>query len=126
MLAVSAGESTHERLLRRGDLVFERKYDGIRALIEVSPGAGAGDEPHVHIWSRLGNDKTEQFPEIADGLAALVAGLSARPIRAGRRDRRRRRGRASRCRFSVFSPACTGAADPARRRPPPPPSSCST
>ena len=79
MLAVSAGESTHERLLRRRDLVFERKYDGIRALIEVSPGAGAGDEPHVHIWSRLGNDKTEQFPEIADGLAALVAGLS-RPI----------------------------------------------
>ena len=82
---------THERLLRRGDLVFERKYDGIRALIEVSPGAGAGDEPHVHIWSRLGNDKTEQFPRNR-GRAGGARGGALPPDRAGRRDRRRRRG----------------------------------
>ena len=80
MLAVSVDESAHDRLLGRGDLVFERKYDGIRALIEVSPapggrrGPGAG-EPHVRIWSRLGNEKTAQFPEVAGGLAALAAGL---------------------------------------------------
>ncbi len=82
MLAVSAEESTHDRLLGRGDLVFERKYDGLRALIEVLPAAGgrggtAGKgEPEVRIWSRAGNDKTAQFPEIADALAAFAAGLA--------------------------------------------------
>ncbi len=82
MLAVSAEEAAHDRLLGRGDLVFERKYDGIRALIEVSPAAGEGrgpgaqGEPRVRIWSRLGNDKTAQFPEVADGLAALAPGLA--------------------------------------------------
>ena len=80
MLAVSVDESAHERLLAREDLVFERKYDGIRALVEVTPSAGgrgadARGEPEVRIWSRLGNDKTAQFPEIAEGLAALAAGL---------------------------------------------------
>ncbi len=80
MLAVSVDESVHERLLAREDLVFERKYDGIRALVEVTPpaggrGADARGEPEVRIWSRLGNDKTAQFPEIAEGLAALAAGL---------------------------------------------------
>ncbi len=81
MLAVSAEESSHDRLLARRDLVFERKYDGIRALIEVSPGArsrrgaDARGAPEVRIWSRLGNDKTGQFPEIAVELAALAARL---------------------------------------------------
>ena len=80
MLADSVEEPAYDRLLGRGDLVFERKYDGIRALIEVSPapggrrGPGAG-QPHVRIWSRLGNDKTAQFPEVAGGLAALAAEL---------------------------------------------------
>src|SRR6476469_1388750 len=45
-------------------LVYEPKYDGIRAIVEV----GAGGNP-VRLWSRLGNDKTTQFPEIADALA---------------------------------------------------------
>jgi len=44
-------------------LVYEPKYDGIRAIVEV----GAGGTP-VRLWSRLGNDKTTQFPEIADAL----------------------------------------------------------
>jgi bifunctional non-homologous end joining protein LigD len=43
--------------------VYEPKYDGIRAIAEVSP---AGP---VRLWSRLGNEKTTQFPEIADALA---------------------------------------------------------
>jgi bifunctional non-homologous end joining protein LigD len=43
--------------------VYEPKYDGIRAIAEVSP---AGP---VRLWSRLGNEKTTQFPEIAAALA---------------------------------------------------------
>jgi bifunctional non-homologous end joining protein LigD len=44
-------------------LVYEPKYDGIRAIVEV----GAGGKS-VRLWSRLGNDKTSQFPEIAAAL----------------------------------------------------------
>ena len=62
MLAELADLAAHDRILRRTDLVFEPKYDGIRALIEVIP------EPRVRIYSRLGNDKTEQFPEIVEPL----------------------------------------------------------
>ena len=42
-------------------LVYEPKYDGIRAIAEVSAS-------RVRLWSRLGNDKTPQFPEIARAL----------------------------------------------------------
>src|SRR5262245_43555662 len=45
--------------------VYEPKYDGIRAIAEIEP-KGRG----VHLWSRLGNEKTGQFPEIADALRA--------------------------------------------------------
>jgi bifunctional non-homologous end joining protein LigD len=45
-------------------LVYEPKYDGIRATVEV-PAAGHG---RVRLWSRLGNEKTAQFPEIATAL----------------------------------------------------------
>src|SRR6266699_2081469 len=43
-------------------LVYEPKYDGIRAIVEVAP------KGRVQIWSRLGNDKTQQFPAIAAAL----------------------------------------------------------
>src|SRR5215470_14418583 len=43
-------------------LVYEPKYDGIRAIAEVS-------HTKVRLWSRLGNEKTVQFPEIAEALA---------------------------------------------------------
>ena len=46
-------------------LVYEPKYDGIRALVALEP---AQPSPRVQIWSRLGNEKTSQFPEIADAL----------------------------------------------------------
>jgi bifunctional non-homologous end joining protein LigD len=49
-------------------LVYEPKYDGIRAIVTVTPRA-RGQDAEVVIWSRLGNDKTEQFPEIAAALA---------------------------------------------------------
>ena len=61
--------------LKQKGLVYEPKYDGIRALVEVTPGAkGAA----VHIWSRNGNEKTKQFP-------AIVAALGAAGARAGGR-----------------------------------------
>jgi bifunctional non-homologous end joining protein LigD len=43
-------------------LVYEPKYDGIRVIAEV------GADGNVHLWSRLGNEKTAQFPEIVDTL----------------------------------------------------------
>jgi len=46
-------------------LVFEPKYDGIRALVHIETRAGA---PEVRIWSRLGNEKTAQFPSIVAAL----------------------------------------------------------
>jgi bifunctional non-homologous end joining protein LigD len=51
--------------------VYEPKYDGIRALVEVGPGARAP----VRIWSRLGNEKTAQFPDLVDALRALARTL---------------------------------------------------
>ncbi len=62
MLAELAHPAAHERILRRADLVFEPKYDGMRALVDIDPG------PHVRIYSRLGNDKTQQFPELVSPL----------------------------------------------------------
>ena len=47
--------------------VYEPKYDGIRAIAEIEP---KGD---VRLWSRLGNEKTRQFPEIAAALSRWAA-----------------------------------------------------
>ncbi|MGH9203959.1 MAG: hypothetical protein ACRD2A_22255, partial [Vicinamibacterales bacterium] len=41
-------------------LVYEPKYDGIRAIVEVIP---AQPRAQVRLWSRLGNEKTAQFPD---------------------------------------------------------------
>jgi len=41
--------------------VYEPKYDGIRAIVDISGG-------RARLWSRLGNEKTAQFPEIASAL----------------------------------------------------------
>jgi bifunctional non-homologous end joining protein LigD len=46
-------------------LVFEPKYDGIRALVHVAPRQGGAE---ARLWSRLGNDKTAQFPSIIRAL----------------------------------------------------------
>ena len=43
-------------------LVYEPKYDGIRAIVEIAP-KGA-----TRLWSRLGNEKTRQFPAITAAL----------------------------------------------------------
>src|SRR5262249_61650945 len=59
---------THPRL------AYEPKYDGIRTLAVVR--AGGGPEA-VRLWSRLGNDKTKQFPEIARALSVFARKLKA-------------------------------------------------
>jgi bifunctional non-homologous end joining protein LigD len=46
-------------------LVYEPKYDGIRALVELLPARGGAT---VRIWSRLGNEKTAQFPSLVSTL----------------------------------------------------------
>jgi bifunctional non-homologous end joining protein LigD len=51
-------------------LVYEPKYDGIRAIAEVPSSGG-----HVRLWSRLGNEKTGQFPEIVRALEQLARRL---------------------------------------------------
>ncbi len=48
------------------NLVYEPKYDGIRALVSVTPGARSVE---VAIASRRGNDKSRQFPEVVEALA---------------------------------------------------------
>jgi bifunctional non-homologous end joining protein LigD len=60
--------------LRDPRLVYEPKYDGIRALVTVTPGARGERAGVVSIASRLGNDKTAQFPEIARALEAWARG----------------------------------------------------
>jgi len=59
-------------IAQRG-LVYEPKYDGIRALIDIQPAPRRGAAPRVRIFSRNGNDKTAQFPEIASALAGVAA-----------------------------------------------------
>lgn len=55
---------------------YEPKYDGIRAIVAVEPGRRA---PAVRFWSRLGNEKTAQFPEVAEAITTWAARLR-RPL----------------------------------------------
>ena len=45
--------------------VYEPKVDGIRAIVEVLPGK---PRPSVRFWSRNGNEKTQQFPDIVEAI----------------------------------------------------------
>jgi bifunctional non-homologous end joining protein LigD len=65
--------------LRDPRLVYEPKYDGIRAIVEVTPGPGAT----ARLWSRNGNEKTAQFPSIVRALAAFGRTLDAPVILDG-------------------------------------------
>ena len=69
-------------------LVYEPKYDGIRAIVEV----GAGGTP-VRLWSRLGNEKTAQFPEVVEALRAWGKTRKAAVVLDGERDDRPHPGR---------------------------------
>ena len=55
--------SLDDASLEDPQFVYEPKYDGIRAIAEVPPSGP------VRLWSRLGNEKTSQFPEITAALA---------------------------------------------------------
>jgi bifunctional non-homologous end joining protein LigD len=55
-------------------LVYEPKYDGIRAIALVEP-----EKPYAkaRFWSRLGNEKTTQFPELVAALGVWGRRLEA-------------------------------------------------
>jgi len=55
-------------------LLYEPKYDGIRAIALVEPGK---PRARVRFWSRLGNEKTAQFPELVDALGVWGRSLRA-------------------------------------------------
>jgi bifunctional non-homologous end joining protein LigD len=61
-------------IAQRGHL-YEPKYDGIRALVDLAPADRKGGGPRVAIYSRNGLDKTAQFPAIARAVATLAPAL---------------------------------------------------
>jgi bifunctional non-homologous end joining protein LigD len=68
-----------EAPLEDASLVYEPKYDGIRALVEVNP---PGRAP-VRIWSRLGNEKTAQFPDLVAALTRYARTLKGSVVLDG-------------------------------------------
>ena len=63
---------------------YEPKYDGIRAIVAAAPPstrrrAGETGQAGVRVWSRLGNEKTRQFPEVADAVQRWARNLD-RPV----------------------------------------------
>lgn len=50
---------------------YEPKYDGIRAIVLVD----AGPPPLVRLWSRNGNEKSRQFPEVVAALTTWATTL---------------------------------------------------
>src|SRR5215467_14583450 len=58
--------------LQQKGLVYEPKYDGIRALVLL---ARSGKTVKARLWSRNGNEKTTQFPEVVRTLESAMAGL---------------------------------------------------
>lgn len=63
--------------LKQKGLLYEPKYDGIRAIVEITPDAGA------RIWSRNGHDKTGQFPGIVTALEKAGPRLTAPAVLDG-------------------------------------------
>jgi len=53
--------------------VYEPKVDGIRAIVEVLPGT----PPSVRFWSRNGNEKTAQFPDIVEAVGTWLQTITA-------------------------------------------------
>jgi bifunctional non-homologous end joining protein LigD len=97
--------------------VYEPKYDGIRAVAEIAVRGGS-----VKLWSRLGNDKARQFPEIVAALRhwarrrtsplvldGEIVALDANGHPAGFQNLQRRTGGA--CAFIGFDVLRDGASD---------------
>ncbi len=55
-------------------LSYEPKYDGIRAVVCLQP---RGDAGRVRVYSRLGNEKSAQFPELVREFERFARGLAA-------------------------------------------------
>lgn len=64
--------SVRDAPLESAEFVYETKYDGIRALAWI-------EQATVRVWSRLGNEKTAQYPAIAAALMPLATHTS-RPL----------------------------------------------
>jgi bifunctional non-homologous end joining protein LigD len=64
--------SATEVPLTHPDFVYEPKYDGVRTLARVAPGRPT---PTVALYSRVGNDKTAQFPAIVRALQRFALKL---------------------------------------------------
>jgi bifunctional non-homologous end joining protein LigD len=62
-------------IAQRG-MIYEPKYDGIRALVDLRPPPRKGQPPHVAIYSRNGIEKTAQFPAVARALGTVAARLA--------------------------------------------------
>jgi bifunctional non-homologous end joining protein LigD len=62
--------------LRQAGLVYEPKYDGIRALVDLRPPGRRGGQPAVALYSRNGREKQAQFPGIVRALAAMAGKLT--------------------------------------------------
>ena len=65
--------------LEHEGLIYEPKYDGIRAIVDITPGSRSP----VRIWSRLGNEKTAQFPDLAAALTKYAKKLKGPVILDG-------------------------------------------
>jgi bifunctional non-homologous end joining protein LigD len=61
-------------------LVYEPKYDGIRAIASVIPRVGGAE---VVLGSRGGNDKTAQFPEVVSALLSWARARGAAALLDG-------------------------------------------
>ncbi len=59
--------------LKDPSCVYEPKVDGIRAIVEALPGT----PPSVRFWSRNGNEKTAQFPDIVSAISTWLKSLPA-------------------------------------------------
>lgn len=67
--------------LKLKDYVYEPKVDGIRAIVEVLPappgGAASRRLASVRLWSRNGNEKTTQFPDVVEGVGTWLKKITA-------------------------------------------------
>ncbi len=73
-MAASTTDAAPDKDLQNPALVYEPKFDGIRALVSLEPATG---QPRVRLWSRNGNDKTAQFPEVVKALRDFAQRLKA-------------------------------------------------
>jgi bifunctional non-homologous end joining protein LigD len=60
--------------LKLKDYVYEPKVDGIRAIVEVLP---SSPRAAVRLWSRNGNEKTAQFPDVVEGVGTWLKKITA-------------------------------------------------